>query len=108
MLTEREIKRKARELVPDAVRVNHVVPLAYCLAKPRGRYAVFAKPPLPPCDDHIEIIQEWRSDKASVKRGALLQRVRQGDWVALAYVSTKSSGLWYCVHGYPRGEWEGK
>lgn len=66
-------------------RVSHITPRAFCVAKTAGYCAVFA---VPTCDREPEV---GENPFTTVQHKSCLE-VQTGDWCALAYVSTQSSG----------------
>jgi hypothetical protein len=67
------------------VSVSHITPRAFCVAKTRTNCAVFA---VPTCDREPQVSQ---SHYTTVQHKSCAD-VQTGDWCAIAYVMTQSSG----------------
>jgi len=72
----------------DVKSVSHITPRAYCIAKPASQFAVFA---VPSCDREPQLVGLSNANRTTVQHESC-QRVKEGDWCSLAYVSTDSSG----------------
>lgn len=64
-----------------AIKVNHIFPRAYCIAKPAPCCAVFV---LPWMDAEPQVRNEEYSASVTVNEGSA--DVKVGDWCAIAYV----------------------
>lgn len=67
------------------VSVSHITPRAFCVAKTHTNCAVFA---VPTCDREPQVSQ---SQYTTVQHKSCAD-VQTGDWCAIAYVMTQSSG----------------
>jgi len=67
------------------VSVSHITPRAFCVAKTHPQCAVFV---VPPCDCEQQVS---RSQYTTVQHQSCAD-VQTGEWCALAYVMTQSSG----------------
>ena len=65
--------------------VSHITPRAFCVAKTHAHCAVFA---VPTCDREPQVCQ---SHYTTVQHKSCAD-VETGDWCAIAYVMTRSSG----------------
>ena len=77
------IKAAALAQVPGSVKVLHIRPRAYCVAKPAARCAVFATPP----EDSVELIRGTQNATAQISHDwPDSLDVKVGGWYCLAYV----------------------
>jgi hypothetical protein len=79
------LRKAAKGLYPDVKKVSHVLPRAYCVAKPADHFAVFAVPP----QDRPSFL---RHDVFVTVQGSTAAAVCHGDWCSLAYVQTGNQG----------------
>ena len=87
--TIRKIKRGA-----DSKSVNHILPRAYCVAKPAPCLAVLA---VPPCDREEQIrLDPWQR-WATVQNESCLD-IQHGDWASLAYTANECVGEMRVIH----------
>ncbi len=71
--------------------VSHVLPRAYCVAKPAAHCAVFA---VPPQDREPQV----KGDAWVTVQNASCATVNHGEWVSLAYITRKDgSGSSYVI-----------
>lgn len=87
------LKKQVRKLHPKAI-INHLHPVAYCIAKPSAHCAVFA---VPKSDFEIHLqVAANRSPKffppTVVVQNESAALVEMGDWCATAYVYAKTIG----------------
>ncbi len=87
--------RKKAMRIKGAKSVCHLYPRAYCLAKPAPLCAVFLTPWM---DAEPQVRNPQYSTSHLVYEG--VQDVNPGDWCALAYVCTSSSGT---LHAFKLG-----
>lgn len=86
--TLRRIKSLAKR-IPRTVRVSHLYPRAYCVAKPSTGCAVFVTPWM---DAEPQVRTPQFSSSHLVRDG--VEKIVSGDWCSLAYVVTSGvSGL---------------
>ena len=77
----RELRALATRMKPGVISVAHVLPRAYCVAKPAAHWAVFA---VPTCDREPQV----RDHPWATVQNESAKDVKLGDWCALAYIST--------------------
>lgn len=77
----RELRSIAKRMKPGVLSVAHILPRAYCVAKPAAYCAVFA---VPACDREPQV----RDDPWATVQNESAKDVKHGDWCALAYIST--------------------
>lgn len=77
----RELRAIAMRMKPGVISVAHILPRAYCVAKPAAYCAVFA---VPPQDREPQV----RDDPWATVQNESAKDVKHGDWCALAYIST--------------------
>ena len=77
----RELRAVAKTCKPGVIAVAHILPRAYCVAKPAAYYAVFA---VPACDREPQV----RDDPWATVQNESAKDVMLGDWCSLAYIST--------------------
>lgn len=77
----RTLRAIAKRMKPGVISVAHVLPRAYCVAKPASYCAVFA---VPACDREPQV----RDDPWATVQNESAKDVKHGDWCALAYIST--------------------
>jgi len=106
-VTIRRIKRKCIALAktgipgyvgtaepdPRKVHVSHIHPRAYCLAKLAPYYAVFVVP-------WRDRAPQVRKDPYMTVQNKTCADVREGDWCAIAYLSTQTYGEPIVVERY--------
>lgn len=68
------------------VSVSHITPRAYCVAKTASHAAVFV---VPPADNEPQVA----NSNTTTVHGPSCADVKLGDWCALAYVCSVSSGM---------------
>jgi len=78
----RELRAIAKRMKPGVLSVAHILPRAYCVAKPAAYCAVFA---VPACDREPQV----RDDPWATVQNESAKDVKHGDWCALAYISTR-------------------
>jgi len=87
----RELKAIAKRMKPGVLSVSHVLPRAYCVAKPAAYCAVFA---VPACDREPQV----RDEPWATVQNESAKDVKHGDWCALAYICTSDgSGSMYAL-----------
>jgi len=84
----RELKAAGRACKPNVISVSHLLPRAYCVAKPGGHCAVFAVPP----EDREPQMRELSGHGWVMVQNESAADVSLGDWRSLAYVSTGTCG----------------
>ena len=86
------IKDAAKKQVEGCLSVRHIFPRAYCVAKPAPGCAVFVTP----WEDAEEQVRkpEYSSSESVYQN---VKNVQVGDWRALAYVNTRTSGQTYVI-----------
>jgi hypothetical protein len=77
----RELRAISKTCKPGVIAVSHILPRAYCVAKPAAYCAVFA---VPACDREPQV----RDDPWATVQNESARDVKHGDWCSLAYVST--------------------
>ncbi len=77
----RELRAVAKRMKPGVISVSHVLPRAYCVAKPAAYCAIFA---VPACDREPQV----RDHPWATVQNESAKDVKHGDWCALAYIST--------------------
>jgi len=77
----RTLRAIAKRMKPGVISVAHILPRAYCVAKPAAYCAVFA---VPACDREPQV----RDDPWATVQNESARDVKHGDWCSLAYVST--------------------
>lgn len=87
------IKDAAKKQVEGCLSVRHIFPRAYCVAKPAPGCAIFVKPWQ---DAEEQICKPEYSSSESVYQN--VKNVQVGDWRALAYVNTRTSGEIYVIN----------
>ena len=92
MTTEqRKIKQAAMRTIPGAESAHHILPRAYCVAKPALYSAVFAVP-------HQDRESQVRTDPWVTVQNSSCKDVDHGDWVSIAYVCTRDgSGQFFVI-----------
>lgn len=88
----RRIKAAAKKQVKGCLSVSHIFPRCYCVAKPAPSCAIFATPWQ---DAEKQIRKPEYSSYETVYEN--VANVQAGDWCALAYVSTSTSGQSYVI-----------
>ena len=84
-----EIKGAALK-IKGATSVSHIYPRAYCIAKPAPMCAVFVTPWM---DAEPQVRKPEYASSHTVGYG--VEKVKVGDWCAIAYVTTPGCGtLW--------------
>lgn len=78
----RELRTIAKTCKSGVIAVAHILPRAYCVAKPAAYCAVFA---VPACDREPQV----RDDPWATVQNESAKDVKHGDWCALAYISTR-------------------
>lgn len=73
----------------EKVTLSHILPRAFCIAKPASSMAVFV---VPTCDREPQVA----ADAYAVVQNETASEIQVGDWAVLAYVSRKHSGM-VCV-----------
>lgn len=87
----RELRRMARDMFDNVERVSHILPRAYCVAKPARHCAVFA---VPPQDREPQV----RDDLWVSVRNSSCEKVVTCDWCSLAYIMTRDgTGMNYVI-----------
>jgi len=87
----RYIKKRAREMIPNAISISHILPRAYCVAKTAEWCAVFA---VPTQDREPQV----RFDPWAVVQNKSAVGVKTGDWRSLAYIASKDgTGSMYVI-----------
>jgi hypothetical protein len=88
----KRIKAAAQKQVPGCLSVCHIFPRAYCVAKPAPSCAIFV---IPWQDAEKQVRKPEYSSSESVYQN--VKNVQVGDWRAIAYVSTVTSGQTYVI-----------
>lgn len=87
--TKAELERLRQRVIAQTqervLSISHIMPRAYCVAKPASHMAVFVVPPM---DREPQV----RNDEYTVVHNETCRDVRAGQWCSLAYVSTKHYG----------------
>jgi hypothetical protein len=86
------IKAAAQKQVPGCLSVCHIFPRAYCVAKPAPSCAIFV---IPWQDAEKQVRKPEYSSSESVYQN--VKNVQVGDWRAIAYVNTVTSGQTYVI-----------
>ena len=87
------IKAAAKKQVKNCLSVSHIFPRAFCVAKTAPGCAVFA---IPWKDAEEQIRKPEYSSYETVYQN--VRDVQPGDWCAIAYVSTPSSGETHVIN----------
>ena len=90
----RELRAIAKRMKPGVLSVAHILPRAYCVAKPAAYCAVFA---VPLQDREPQV----RDDPWATVQNESAKDVKHGDWCALAYISTSDGAG--SMHVLPNG-----
>jgi hypothetical protein len=88
----KRIKNAAKKQVQGCLSVCHIFPRAYCVAKPAPGCAVFV---IPWQDAEEQVRKPEYSSSETVHEN--VKNVQVGDWRALAYVNTRTSGQTYVI-----------
>ena len=88
----KRIKAAAKKQVPGCLSVCHIFPRAYCVAKPAPSCAIFATPWQ---DAEKQVRKPEYSSYRTVYKN--VENVQVGDWRAIAYVNTVTSGQTYVI-----------
>lgn len=88
----RRIKAAAKKQVKDCRSVCHIFPRAYCVAKPAPGCAVFA---IPWQDAEKQVRKPEYSSSETVHQN--VKHIQVGDWCAIAYIQTRTSGQTYVI-----------
>ncbi len=84
------IKKQARSKFPNAIKISHIIPRAYCVSRPGMNCGVFACP-----EDDSEPQIQLNPDR--IVHNNSVKGVRVGEWCVLAYVSTELRGENYVI-----------
>ena len=82
----KRIKQRAMRQTKAVRSISHILPRAFCIAKPAAYMAVFVVPPV----DREKCVKR---DAFACVQDESCADVRFGDWAQLAYISTKTSGM---------------
>lgn len=83
-----DIRKRALK-IKGAKRVRHIFPRAYCVVKIAPKCAVFSLP-WPDAEKHLRETTRCGDNNVMVYVG--VDDIKAGDWCALAYVITETSG----------------
>lgn len=85
-------KRAIKQTGGRVLSVSHVIPRAYCVAKPVLHMAVFAVP-------GMDREQYVKGDVFVIVQNDTCKDVQHGDWCSLGYVSTERCGQMVVING---------
>jgi hypothetical protein len=88
----KRIEAAAKKQVKGCLSVRHIFPRAYCVAKPAPGCAIFV---IPWQDAEKQVRKPEYSSSESVYQN--VTNVQVGDWRAIAYVNTFTSGETYVI-----------
>ena len=81
------VRREAKR-IPGVIGVRHIIPRAYCVAKPRACIAVFAACWL----DAEELVRDKELSSSIVVENESAENIEVGEWCALAYCRSSYCG----------------